>query len=128
MSWLARLSTSMQEVRIVYAASKPHSAGTIRFIKKHYQQIKRLNPRLPFLVRPHEEVPKPELFARYDYGGFARRDLTDLNETEIMEKLRELQELGNIALKADIYPWQESSKQDKDVIDYDKTDPNQHHL
>jgi len=45
-----------------------------------------------------------------------------------MEKLRELQEIGNVALKADIYPWQESAKQDKDVIDYDKTDHNQHHL
>lgn len=117
----------MQELKFVYPSKKPISQGTIRFIQKNYQQMKRLNPRLPILVRTYDDST-PQLVARYDYGGIANRDLSNLNEDDIMEKLRELQEIGAVALKADVYPWQEGSLQDKDIIDYNKNDPTQHHL
>jgi len=101
--------------------------GARHFLKKNYKQIKRLNPRLPFLVR-HFDGIAPKLTARYDYGGEAHRDLSNLSEEECLEKLRELVELGNIALKANIYPWQESVPKDTDIVYYDRQDPKKQHL
>jgi len=63
-----------------------------------------------------------------DYGGIAQRDLTDLSAEECLEKLKELQQIGNVALKADIYPWQESVPKDKDIVDYDRHDPTMHNV
>lgn len=39
------------------------------FVSKYYKQVKRLNPRLPVLVRPVEDEIEPQIIARY--GVFA---------------------------------------------------------
>eukprot|EP01125_Pyxidicula_operculata_P021858 TRINITY_DN8706_c0_g1_i1.p1 TRINITY_DN8706_c0_g1~~TRINITY_DN8706_c0_g1_i1.p1 ORF type:complete len:134 (+),score=34.58 TRINITY_DN8706_c0_g1_i1:23-424(+) len=127
MSWLARLSTNMQEVRLVLCARSESSRGARLFIEKNYQQIKRLNPKLPFHVRHGIDV-SPRIIARYDYGGEAHRELANLSEEEIKLQLKELVELGAVALKADVYPWQESVPKDEDVIPYDPQDPTMHHV
>jgi len=121
---LARLSRSVQEVRIVYS-NRPSSLGAKTFVTKYYTQVKRLNPRLPVLVRPGDDEA-PRIIARYDYGGTAHRALTGLSVEECLEKLKELQQIGTFALKADIYPWQESVPKDKDIVDYDRQDPAMH--
>jgi len=89
--------------------------------------MKRLNPRLPFLVR-HDRDIEPQFVARYDYGGEALRDISYMNESEVKEKLRELVEIGDVALKANIHPWQQSSPTDEDVVDYDRHNPDHHHV
>jgi len=128
MSWIARLSNSMQELKLVYPVKKPSGRSARRFLEAHYPQIKRLNPRLPFLVRSDEDADTVTLTARYDYGICAQRDLTNLTPQQCLEKLRELQELGAVALKADLYPWQESVPKNHDVVDYDRGHPDHHHL
>ena len=104
MSWLARISTNLQEVRLVLCHKNPTSQGarlvldksilahshkhTIthmptrsyvhslvfadwlsptmcrRFLHKNYRQIKRLNPKLPVMVRHFQDIT-PVLTARY---------------------------------------------------------------
>jgi len=97
-----------------------------QFVAKYYPQVKRLNPSLPFLVRPADDV-EPKIFARYDYGGVAHRSLTNLSAEECLGKLKELQQIGTVAIKADIYRWQESVPKDIDIVDYDRNDPSMHH-
>lgn len=67
MSWRARLSKSMNELRIVYCAQSASSQGTREFIKKNYTDIKALNPGLPVYIRPADGV-QPHIAARY--GSF----------------------------------------------------------
>lgn len=45
-------------------AEEPASEGARRFLTSHYQQIKRLNPKLPFLVR-HSYADEPRFIVRY---------------------------------------------------------------
>eukprot|EP01127_Copromyxa_protea_P003430 TRINITY_DN13246_c0_g1_i1.p1 TRINITY_DN13246_c0_g1~~TRINITY_DN13246_c0_g1_i1.p1 ORF type:complete len:138 (+),score=26.31 TRINITY_DN13246_c0_g1_i1:23-415(+) len=119
MSWLARLSTNVREIRVYYNPAKASSHGTREFISTSYNQIKRLNPNLPFLVRPGGQIEEAKIIARYDYGGEAERVVNDLSVAEIKEKLKELVQLGEAAPKADHYPWQEGYKLDKDVVDFE---------
>jgi hypothetical protein len=35
------------------------------FVNNNYTQIKRLNPQLPFLVRPHMQLEEARIVARY---------------------------------------------------------------
>ncbi len=58
----------------------------------------------------------------------AVRDLSDMTADQVKETLRELTDLGEVALKADLYPWQESFRNDQDVLKYDPTDPTQHRI
>lgn len=51
-----------------------------------------------------------------------------MSPAEVKEKLRELVEIGEVALKANLYPWQESSPKDIDCVDYDPRDFGQHHV
>jgi len=121
------MSTNMQEVRLTLCHRSSSSQGARDFLVKNYQQIKRLNPKLPFLVRHGTDI-EPQLVAVYDYGGEANRDISYMNEAEVKEKMRELVEIGEVALKANLYPWQQSSPTDEDVVDYDRHDPHQHHV
>lgn len=110
------------------------------FVASQYTQIKRLNPRLPFLVRPSMAITEPKIVARYgskllctvliiaDYGGEAERVVENLTQEEIKSKLKELVDIGEFALKANLYPWQESSPKDIDCVDYDPRDFGQHHV
>jgi len=129
MSWIARLSTNCQEIRLLYHPHKACSAGARSFLDLNYVQIKRLNPRLPFTVRPYtNELQTPTLIARFDYGAEHSRDLTNMTEEEVKEQLKFLNELGGHAIKADLYSWQESSKGDVDVVDYDPNEFEFHHV
>jgi len=115
-----------KELALIFEANA-EAAGARDFVTNNYRQIKRLNPRLPFLIREIEESD-PMLVARYDYAGESTRELADLSEAEVKEKLRELYEIGTVALKANLYPCQESVPQDLDIVNYDPYNPDMHHL
>lgn len=51
-----------------------------------------------------------------------------MSQEEIKEQLRELVEIGEVALKANLYPWQEGSPKDIDCVDYNPRDFSQHHV
>lgn len=97
-----------------------------QFLVDKYPQLKLLNPGLNIVVR-HGDNIDPLLFARYDYGGEARREIKNKNAEEILDYLKELNDIGEVALKADLYMWQESYPKDKDVKDYHPYDPLQNH-
>jgi len=72
---------------------------------------------------------EPTLTARYDYGLEASRKIAGLTDEEVKDLLKGLCQLGqDNPLKADLYPFQEGSKTDVDIIDYDPQDPDQHHV
>lgn len=54
-----------------------------------------------------------------DYGGTAERDLEDLSEKQISEKLQELNLIGQQALKATAFPWQSSVPNDIDSVAFE---------
>lgn len=64
MSWRARLSTTLNEIRVVYCAHSASSAGTRAFIKHNYPDLKALNPGLPIYIRPSDGAD-PHIAARY---------------------------------------------------------------
>lgn len=47
---------------------------------------------------------------------------------QIKAQLQELNSIGEVALKADLYPWQESVPKDMDTITYNPADPTQRFL
>jgi hypothetical protein len=63
MSWAARISTNLQEVKLIF--NPVTHVGTKQFIEANYQQIKQLNPRLPFMVRPHPDAKESLMICRY---------------------------------------------------------------
>lgn len=63
MSWVARFSTNMQEIRFVFNPTV--HTGTSKFIENNYHTIKRLNPRFPFLVRENPGVAKSIMTCRF---------------------------------------------------------------
>lgn len=63
MSWVARFSTNMQEIRFVFNPSV--HTGTSKFIETNYHTIKKLNPRFPFLVRENPGVAKSIMTCRF---------------------------------------------------------------
>mmetsp|Transcript_687 Transcript_687/g.1628 ORF Transcript_687/g.1628 Transcript_687/m.1628 type:complete len:91 (+) Transcript_687:272-544(+) len=64
MSWKARLSVALNELRVVYCTKSGSSEGTRDFLKKYYPELKTLNPGLPIYVRPCDGVDA-KVLARY---------------------------------------------------------------
>ena len=128
MSWIARISTNMQEIKFIFNPTISSHIGASNFLSSNYDQIKRFNPRLPVMVRPHADTPKATMTCRYDYGGRIERDITGKSAEEIRSELEKLVGLGEHFLKADLYPWQESYQQDDDIVDYDPQNPHMHHV
>jgi hypothetical protein len=54
-----------------------------------------------------------------DYGGSAERELQDLTEAQITEKIQELNLIGQHAIKATHFPWQHGVPDDLASIDYE---------
>eukprot|EP01121_Diplochlamys_sp_Union-15-3_P006757 TRINITY_DN1727_c1_g1_i1.p1 TRINITY_DN1727_c1_g1~~TRINITY_DN1727_c1_g1_i1.p1 ORF type:complete len:133 (+),score=20.85 TRINITY_DN1727_c1_g1_i1:48-446(+) len=122
MSWRARLSRNLQEIRILFntrvsgneTLPAEDSVGVVNFINKNYAELKHLNPRLPILIRNGPDAT-PRLWARYDYGAEAYRDIAFSNEEDILEKLKELNDIGLETPKATMRVWQSSVPQDEDI-------------
>jgi NADH dehydrogenase (ubiquinone) 1 alpha subcomplex subunit 2 len=93
MAWRAKLSTSLQELRIHLCQTSPASKVTRDFIVKNYKELKSLNPRLPILIRECSGI-QPRLWARYDYGVERSVVLDGLTESEIDAKLKEFADAG----------------------------------
>ena len=85
---------------------------------------------LVLVPRAFPFFPNPRNLSQFnisiDYGGEAVRDLSNMTEDQVKEVLQELNALGEVALKANVLPWQESVPQDTDTIVYDAHDPRQH--
>ncbi|KAL3530710.1 hypothetical protein ACH5RR_010032 [Cinchona calisaya] len=68
------------------------------FIEKNYKDLKKLNPKLPILVREATNT-EPQLWARYDYGVERGIRLEGMTEDQISKALEDLGKVG-AALKS----------------------------
>ncbi|EGG22550.1 putative NADH dehydrogenase [Cavenderia fasciculata] len=110
MSWRALLSHNLQEIRIHFCQQAQSSEGLRNFITKNYTDLKRLNPKLPLMVREAHGI-EPVIYARYDWGQEEKKVVTNLSEQEVEEKLKELCLMGT---KLDRSP--ESDLNEDDVV------------
>jgi len=111
MSWRARLSINMLELRFVYSSTAQNSEGVKNFLKQNFQELQTLNPKLPILSRTPPDV-SPVVIAYYDWGQFKEFSLDNATELEVEEKVRELNQIGEKMEKG----WALFPK-DRDLID-----------
>ena len=110
MSWRARLSRQVQEIRFNICPSSPASSGAIQFIEREYLEFKTLNPRLPFLVREYDNKPA-FLIARYDFGEEKQISIDNKSADEILNDLKD------VCLAGDSFPRSdESVPRDLDIV------------
>ncbi|KAM0934765.1 putative ribosomal protein/NADH dehydrogenase [Dioscorea sansibarensis] len=93
MAWRSHLSRNLKELRFLFCQTSPASAFTREFVQKNYADLKRLNPKLPILIRECSGV-EPQLWARYDMGIERCVCLDGLSDAQINEKLEELAKAG----------------------------------
>mmetsp|Transcript_9678 Transcript_9678/g.29412 ORF Transcript_9678/g.29412 Transcript_9678/m.29412 type:complete len:119 (-) Transcript_9678:385-741(-) len=89
MSWRARLSVAVNELRVIYCASSKSSAGTREFVRKYYPDLKLLNPGLPIYIRPCDGV-EPSVSVRYDRGIYGNRKTGSLKADDVLDAVRKL--------------------------------------
>ncbi|EGC39704.1 hypothetical protein DICPUDRAFT_52529 [Dictyostelium purpureum] len=94
MSWRALLSHNLREIRITFCQSNKSSEGLRNFVVNNYTDLKRLNPKLPLLIREGHGI-EPTIYARYDWGEEEKTVVTNLSEQEVEEKLKEICLLGD---------------------------------
>ncbi|KAF4358102.1 hypothetical protein F8388_009385 [Cannabis sativa] len=99
MAWRGQLSKNLKELRVLFCQSSPASSATRAFVEKNYQDLKALNPKLPFLIRECRGV-EPQLWARYDMGVERGVRLEGLSEPQILKALEDLAKAGAAATKA----------------------------
>eukprot|EP00692_Jakoba_bahamiensis_P003478 EC687297.1.p2 GENE.EC687297.1~~EC687297.1.p2 ORF type:complete len:116 (+),score=43.55 EC687297.1:131-478(+) len=90
MAWKASLSTSLNELRLVFSPTNPNSTGVISFLDREYSLIKALNPRLPILVRDGAADTRPRIAARFGLGQEASYDLTNATSSDVTNALHAL--------------------------------------
>mmetsp|Transcript_126406 Transcript_126406/g.188630 ORF Transcript_126406/g.188630 Transcript_126406/m.188630 type:complete len:123 (+) Transcript_126406:22-390(+) len=86
-SWLARMSTNIQELRIIMCPKGEGSAGMREFLQNRYHWIKALNPKLPILVRTGETA-QANMYCRYDFNQTKHADLEFVSANEIEQIIR----------------------------------------
>lgn len=64
MSWRAAINRNLQSIRILACPTTAPSAAVRSWYSANYAEIKHLNPRFPFLLRPNPEE-KPYMFVEY---------------------------------------------------------------
>uniref|UniRef100_A0A7S0G3A6 Ribosomal protein/NADH dehydrogenase domain-containing protein n=1 Tax=Rhodosorus marinus TaxID=101924 RepID=A0A7S0G3A6_9RHOD len=91
MSWKARLSVALNELRVVYCTKSGSSEGTRDFLKKYYSELKTLNPGLPIYVRPCDGADA-KVLARYERGVYAAHDVQGKSAEGILAIVKDLAE------------------------------------
>jgi len=111
MSWRARLSTNLQEMRFHFCPVAPGSSGLRTFIQDNFYVVRKLNPRFPFLLREGDGV-KAAVIARYDWNEQKHVELDNLTPKEVELKIKSLVELGETMERS-----AESAPKDRDLVD-----------
>mmetsp|Transcript_29952 Transcript_29952/g.96637 ORF Transcript_29952/g.96637 Transcript_29952/m.96637 type:complete len:128 (-) Transcript_29952:230-613(-) len=91
--WRSQISRRLHELQIVYDSDCGSSEAIRSFVGKNYAELKTLNPRFPFLVRPIKEK-EPQFVAIYGRGYWEQRLLAGKSEAEIEQDLFDLVKIG----------------------------------
>ncbi|XP_071087890.1 NADH dehydrogenase [ubiquinone] 1 alpha subcomplex subunit 2-like [Haliotis cracherodii] len=79
-----RLGQHLKELRFHLCQKSPASKGVRDFVEKYYVDLKRHNPKFPFLVRECSNV-QPKLYARYEFGKESSLPLTDMTAEQVLK-------------------------------------------
>lgn len=82
------LTRHIREVRVLLCKGQPSEGGK-QFVIEKYQEIKKANPLLPFLVREMAGIA-PTLTARFDHGVEKVVSIAGLKSAEVAKKLHDL--------------------------------------
>lgn len=86
MSWRARISRNLDEIRFHFCGHSKSGSHVRSFLENNYHDLKKLNPMFPFLIREHEdETVDPYLIFCYDLGVEEIFQVTGKSEKEIEE-------------------------------------------
>ncbi|KAL6058818.1 hypothetical protein QOT17_014615 [Balamuthia mandrillaris] len=100
MSWRARLSTVMVELRF-HPSLKPEGKGLRSFFENNYAELKQLNPGMGMPYRPHTGDASPSFMnASYGWGESRRVETDGMTEQQVEEKVIELMKIGETLDKA----------------------------
>lgn len=89
MSWRAALSRSVHELRVVYCAASPASAGTREWARTHYRELKLLNPGMPIAMRPADGA-SPYIAARFDNGVYRSTSTAGMDINAVNAAVKDL--------------------------------------
>eukprot|EP00118_Oscarella_pearsei_P025481 m.308253 g.308253 ORF g.308253 m.308253 type:complete len:106 (+) comp43637_c0_seq1:162-479(+) len=89
MAWRQQISQRLKEIRIHLCQTSPNSQGIRDFVEAHYVDLKKANPKFPFLIRECSGV-QPRIYARYDYGRERMENVSNLNKEEVGRTLESL--------------------------------------
>ncbi|KAK1394603.1 NADH-ubiquinone oxidoreductase B8 subunit [Heracleum sosnowskyi] len=92
-TWMKELSTHLKEIRFLFCQTSPLSSSTRSFVEKNYKDLKKVNPRLPILIRECSGT-NPQLWARYDMGVEKGVRLDGMSEEQISRTLQGLVKMG----------------------------------
>ena len=95
MSWRTTISKNLQELRFQFCQTSEGSKGVRDFIFAHYQEMKKANPRFPFLIRECERLPARAI-ARFDYGKEIPVPLDGLDKDAVDKRLAEVVSWGSV--------------------------------
>eukprot|EP01087_Luapelamoeba_hula_P023807 TRINITY_DN8837_c0_g1_i1.p2 TRINITY_DN8837_c0_g1~~TRINITY_DN8837_c0_g1_i1.p2 ORF type:complete len:122 (-),score=16.61 TRINITY_DN8837_c0_g1_i1:133-498(-) len=111
MSWRARLSTNMQEMRFHVCPTSASSQGTRDFLTSNWASFRMLNPRFPIFVRDATGL-KASVLVRYDWNVEKRVDVEGYSKEQLETTIKELVEQGTTMDRS-----LESSPKDRDIVD-----------
>ncbi|GMH38859.1 hypothetical protein BSKO_06757 [Bryopsis sp. KO-2023] len=93
MSWKSTLSKNLNELRIHLCQTSEGSKGVREFLFGNYVELKKANPKFPFLVREASQV-EAKLIARYDFGTEASVSIEGKDSASILKDLEKLVKEG----------------------------------
>ncbi len=92
MSWRSAISQSVRELRFQISQTSNTSAGVRAFLQKNYGELKAANPRLPILVRERQDIERPRVVARLDFGKEVAVDVANASDAEVERLVKGLVE------------------------------------
>jgi|ERR1711962_839279 len=81
-----RLPQHLKELRIHLCQRSPSSQGVRDWVETHYVDMKKANPKFPFLIRECSGI-QPKVYARYEYGREASAPLANFSSKQVMDTL-----------------------------------------
>ena len=89
MSKAFQFGQAVRELRIHLCQTSQASSGVRQFIDKHYVEFKKLNAKIPILIREASNI-QPKIYARYEFGKEDHLPLTNMTESQVLNALEKL--------------------------------------
>ncbi|XP_071847614.1 NADH dehydrogenase [ubiquinone] 1 alpha subcomplex subunit 2-like [Apostichopus japonicus] len=86
---IRRLPQHLKELRIHLCQRSPSSQGTRDWVEKHYVDMKKSNPKFPFLIRECSNI-NPVVYARYEFGRELSAPLSNMSSQQVDQAIQDL--------------------------------------